>query len=140
MANPGFYARYGRDNLPKSGLSKALSRLKNQGLIEEVKTSDDLLIKLTFPGKKYLQENFEGKFKWDGKYRVVLFDIPEQKRVVRNLFRRNLKKWGFTIMQKSVWVSKRDVYKKLSEYIRELGIEQWVTVFETTKISNIPKG
>lgn len=135
--NPGFYAYYdGWDRpLKKSRLAQAIKRLKEQGLLEEVKIRDDLILKLSTQGKDlvFIEDNCQS---WDGKWRIVVFDIPEQKRLVRDLFRRNLKKWGFKPMQKSVWISKRDVFGKLTGYIKELEIERWVSVIEADKISS----
>jgi hypothetical protein len=41
---------------------------------------------------------------WDGKWRVVSFDIRERDRMVRNELRGLLKEVGFTKLQDSVWV------------------------------------
>jgi len=42
--------------------------------------------------------------KWDGKWRVVLFDIPHEKRSYREALRGKLKELHFFMFQKSVWV------------------------------------
>lgn len=132
--NPGIYAYHGGRVPKKSSLAQAIRRLKNEGYVSGVKAGSSLLIKLTVKGKELMEDRKENKA-WDGRWRVVVFDIPEQKRIVRNLFRRNLKKWGFNQVQKSVWVSQRDVYQKLVDYIEDLGISDWVKVFETSKTS-----
>ncbi len=125
---------YGYPNLKRSSLSQALKRLRESGLIEKVKVSNDLVFKLTDAGRELISSDDDGK--WDGKWRIVIFDIPEQKRIVRNLFRRNLKKWGFKHLQKSVWISKRNIYDKLNSYIKDLGIENWVIVIESDKLTS----
>lgn len=126
---------YGVPHLKKSSLSQALKRLREGGLIEQVKLKDDIIIKLTEEGRDLISDRFEDK-DWDGKWRVVIFDIPEEKRIIRNLFRRNLKKWGFKHLQKSVWVSKRNVFDKLESYIKDLGIEKWVIVMEAERLTS----
>ncbi|MCR4305512.1 MAG: hypothetical protein NUV73_00320 [Candidatus Daviesbacteria bacterium] len=126
---------YGIPELKKSSLSQALKRLREGGLIEQIKLKNDVLIKLTEAGKDLISNQFEEK-NWDGKWRVVLFDIPEEKRIIRNLFRRNLKKWGFKHLQKSVWISKRNVFDKLELYIKDLGIERWVIVMEVNRLTS----
>lgn len=120
----------------KSELSLVLKRLREQGLIEQVRLKDDVIIKLTEEGRD-LVGNFQDQ-DWDGKWRIVIFDIPEEKRIIRNLFRRNLKKWGFKHLQKSVWISKRNVFERLTNYIKELEIGRWVTVIEADKLSQQP--
>ena len=42
--------------------------------------------------------------KWDKKWRVVVFDIVELKKIRREAFRGKLKELGFRPLQKSVWV------------------------------------
>lgn len=127
---------YGIPELRKSSLSQALKRLREGGLIEQVKLKDDIIIKLTEAGRDLLGNEVEDKV-WDGKWRIVIFDIPEEKRIIRNLFRRNLKKWGFKHLQKSVWISKRNVFDKLEYYIKDLGIEKWVIVMEVNRMSSL---
>ena len=41
--------------------------------------------------------------RWDGKWRIVIFDIPEHQRKIRNSLRMRLKILGFTEFQKSVF-------------------------------------
>ena len=42
--------------------------------------------------------------KWDGKWRMVIFDISEDKKVARELLRKKLKELGFYKLQKSVYI------------------------------------
>ena len=127
---------YGIPDLKQSQLSQALKRLRERGLVIEDKIdADKVIFKLTELGQDALGFEFNEK-DWDGKWRVVIFDIPEQKRRVRDLFRRKLKHWGFKNWQQSVWVTKRDITDKLRNSIKELGIEKWVAVLESDNISS----
>ncbi|MEX2013402.1 MAG: hypothetical protein WD897_00605 [Parcubacteria group bacterium] len=42
--------------------------------------------------------------KWDGKWRVIIFDIPDKKRKVRDRIRYLFKSAGLYLLQESVWV------------------------------------
>lgn len=42
---------------------------------------------------------------WDGTWRLVLFDVPESRRGIRNKLRRYLSEHGFGYLQNSVWVT-----------------------------------
>ncbi|MEK7088672.1 MAG: hypothetical protein AAB913_00910 [Patescibacteria group bacterium] len=42
--------------------------------------------------------------KWDGKWRVVIFDVWENTRSKRNLLRMEIKDFGFVQLQRSVWI------------------------------------
>jgi len=53
------------------------------------------------------------KQKWDGLWRIVIFDITEDKRAVRDAVRRKLKIFGFYPLQKSVFVFPFDCQKEI---------------------------
>lgn len=118
--------------LKKSALSQALKRLREKGLVEyeDGKTSK-IIIQLTNLGKEALGNLIFIENEWDGKFRIVIFDIPESKSVIRNLFRRRLRDWGFKAWQKSVWVSKNNVTEKIRNLINKLEIKDWVAVIES---------
>lgn len=42
--------------------------------------------------------------RWDGKWRIVIFDIPETKKSERDVFRQQLKSLGLANLQQSIWV------------------------------------
>lgn len=80
----------------------------------------DFVIIIEKDGKKFAQLTEEGKKslfriqakvlankvpkKWDGKYRVVIFDIKENERFVRDEIRFTLLQCGFIKLQNSVWI------------------------------------
>jgi len=131
--NPGKYAYYGGWERPlkKSELAQALRRLRERGLVDSDKDTHGLIIKLTELGQDALGDLSILQKQWDGRWRVVIFDIPESKSTVRNLFRRRLKDWGFKNWQRSVWITKNNVTDKLRNLISRLGIEEWVAVIES---------
>ncbi len=53
---------------------------------------------------KYQKTAFKKPKRWDGIWRVVIFDIPKNKDRMRDIIRFHLKKIGFIQLQKSVWV------------------------------------
>lgn len=63
---------------------------------------------------------------WDGRWRVVLFDIPHEKKGARDLFRGRLKQMGFTGLQDSVWVSPYPSYQEVSFVAELYGIAPYV--------------
>lgn len=127
--------QYGIPNLRKSDLSQALKRLRERGLVELIST-DKLLYRLTDQGRdRALWTRMKmNKEKWDGKWRLVIWDIPEERKAVRDLLRYKLKQLGFTRWQKSVWASKINCTDILREFIKKVGIEDWVMVIESNNI------
>lgn len=87
-----------------------INRLKEKGLITSIKKDGKTYLRITEKGKKELLKlqqrdiNIKKPKKWDGKYRVVIFDIKEYKRSSRDQIRQWLTHLGFIRLQNSVWV------------------------------------
>lgn len=137
MYNPGFYLQ-GMRQVRKSSLAQALKRLREKGYIEKFSNKQNeskIIFKLTNIGKEFLLlSKSEEEVEWDGKWRIVVFDIPEKNRAVRNILRSRLKLWGFVSWQQSVWASKKNLTNKLRGLVKELKIEDWVMVIESDNI------
>lgn len=95
---------------PKKRVYDTFYRLKREGHIKIRREKGQIYISLTNKGKKkagWLQIDdlkIKKPKKWDGKWRIVMFDIVELKKTHREAFRGKLKELGFQPMQKSVWV------------------------------------
>ena len=57
---------------------------------------------------------------WDGKWRIVCFDIPEENKEIRNQLRREIKRLGFRSLQRSVWISPLPVGKYIDKIRKKL--------------------
>ncbi|MBU4350774.1 hypothetical protein L6250_02100 [Candidatus Parcubacteria bacterium] len=95
---------------PKKRVFDTFYNLKRQGLIDIKKQGAQIYISLTEEGRKkagFLQINdlkINQPKNWDKKWRLVIFDIAQLKKVYREAFRGKLKELGFYPLQKSVWV------------------------------------
>lgn len=84
----------------------ARERLVKHGLLRRSRK----FLELTAKGEKKLREweHYNYKLprpeKWDGRWRVLIFDIPEKKRWLRDRIRDTLHAVGFKRLQRSVWV------------------------------------
>ena len=74
--------------------------------------------------------------KWDQKWRVVIFDVPEKLHYNRDLFRDSLKRMGFIQIQKSVYAYPFECTKEITFLSEILNIKKYVT----TMISEIIQG
>jgi DNA-binding transcriptional regulator PaaX len=87
----------------------ALGRLEGLHYIQRQKKSDDDTFALTDKGDNALADilNYlpEGNPKWDKKWRIILFDVPETQRTLRQMLRLKLIDWGARMLQSSVWIS-----------------------------------
>lgn len=134
FANHYYRYHYGAPELEKSQFAQALKRLRERGLIRADKTDAcKLVLKLTQLGQDALGLGFDEK-NWDGKWRIVAFDIPENKRSVRRILRSRLKMWQFVPWQKSVWATKRNIMEKIKKIIQELEIEDWIAIIESNSV------
>jgi DNA-binding transcriptional regulator PaaX len=114
----------------KKTLAETVRRLRLKGMVEyERKVDGELLLKLSMLGKDVLADKKEPES--DAKYRIVIWDIPESKRTLRDMLRRKLRDWGFVTLQRSVWISQRNVTGQLRRLITDLGIDRWVIVIES---------
>lgn len=103
----------------KSALALALKRLRMNGLVELL-SDQELAYRLTDSGKDkalWKRMMFEDE-PWDGKWRVVIWDIPEKRRMARDLLRYKLKQLGFSQLQKSIWGDKEELHKSFREFYR----------------------
>ena len=66
---------------------------------------------------------------------LVSFDIPEQERVKRNLFTRQLKYAGFKKMHASLWSSDKGVRNEMEKLLGLMRAEKWVRLYEAREIS-----
>jgi len=81
--------------------SKAIKRQENEdGSITITLTEKGKLRALNYHLDKIKIEDND----WDGKWRIVAFDIPEKLKGGRDALREKIKKIGFYELQKSVWV------------------------------------
>lgn len=99
------------EDINKRALRRAIRNLYRSKLIDIKEDKDGVIVlRLNEKGKekilKYRVDNIKIPVmkKWDSKWRVVLFDIPEPKKKIRDIFRFHLKKLGFFEFQKSVFV------------------------------------
>ncbi|MEK7664823.1 MAG: hypothetical protein AAB361_01635 [Patescibacteria group bacterium] len=104
---------------PRRKVYDTFYRLKQQGFIDFYKEGGQIYFLLTKKGKKktsWMQINdlkIKKTEKWDGKWRILMFDIAELKKLYREAFRGKLKSMGFVILQKSVWIIPYDCTKEI---------------------------
>ncbi len=65
---------------------------------------------------------------------LVIFDIPEEERRLRQRLRTLLRELGFMQVQKSVWQSEYDVLEYLVPELRQYRLEECVQVYESARV------
>lgn len=94
---------------PRERLYVVASRLKRKGLVKFEKVHGRTRMLLTDKGKAAAKRALLGnplpqKMHWDRKWRILIFDIPETRRTLRDRIRSIVSGFGFVRLQDSVWV------------------------------------
>jgi hypothetical protein len=128
------YEKKGR----KKSFSQFISYLRQWGYVK-ISTGESVgVLQLTKKGK---QKAFEGRNKTralpprkDGKMIMLMYDIPKNKQNVREAFRDALELLDYQMLQKSVWVSDKDVLEETERAAREYNLSPHIHLFIIEKI------
>lgn len=74
--------------------------------------------------------------KWDGKWRLVIFDIPEKFKKARNALRLKLKNLGFIKLQKSVFVFPYECQDEIDFLVEFFRIRSYTRYIRVEHITN----
>lgn len=112
----------------------AMSRMSKQGWIQSEKIGNKSHYSLTVSGVKRMDEAAARIFKfkpetWDGKWRILMYTIPEEKRNLRDEFRKELVWSGFGTISNSFWVSPNKLENTVKDLIRKYDIDEYVDFF-----------
>ena len=66
---------------------------------------------------------------------LISFDIPEQKKKVRDWLRNQIKYWDFEMIHKSLWLGYGPMPKEFNDRLKQLGIYKNVQIFKIKKAS-----
>lgn len=108
-----------------SSVKRGVERLWRRGLVKVIETNVGHVVQITKKGRteklKFDLTNMVIPVQdtWDGKWRMVFFDIFTTKDKVRREFRQRLKTLGFYPMQKSVYVYPYPCSKEI-QFLREI--------------------
>ena len=121
------------NKINEDALKNGIRNLYHLDIINKIEIGGGLInVKLTEKGRlKALNcqlENISSKNqKWDGKWRMVAFDMPNKYKKGRDALRQKLNKIGFHSLQESIFITPYDCKKeilllveffKLNKYVR----------------------
>jgi len=125
------YFQHGKKKFNEKDIKNGITDLKKQQLIEKKKYNDSVIISLTEKGRlRSLNLSFKDfynrKEKWDGKWRMVAFDIPDKCKKGRNALRYRLRLGGFYELQESLFLYPYDCKKEIDNFVKLFGLEKYV--------------
>ena len=116
--------------------------LQNRGLIKMHRNPDgSYKVQSTGNGRRSVKNMFSDNVvikvppKWDRQWRLVIFDIPAVKKQARYALLARLKKFGFVMLQRSVWAYPFDCQKEIWFLARMLEIENYIQCIKCSEIS-----
>ena len=137
-----YYKRLFSGRVPYRTFASALNSLEARGLIKIFKDSSGTkFIKLTHKGQLETllvkaRQGVDRKKKWDGKWRLVIFDIPEEARDKRDEFRWLLKINHFKLLQNSVFISPYELNREAVLFLKQSGLIRYIRILKVEEIDD----
>lgn len=126
----------------KKAIWNEFRRLKDKGYIEK----DSEFVRITKAGQEYVKRRQESLTtfgsilpKSSPKNLIVMFDIPENKKAEREWFRFHLKKFGYLMIQRSVWVGPSPLPEGFLSYLKEIKLKKCVKTFKLARAYDFKK-
>jgi len=85
-------------------------------------------LSLEFPFFRFLKE------KWDGRWRVISYEIPEKKREIRDRLRREMQGWGLGPWHRSFWLTPHPILTTLKTLTAQKEEEKYIQAFESDHV------
>lgn len=121
-------------------VTRSLKGLHQAGLIEHLSSAHNNFARLTKEGKKkmlsLMLENDTGLIPqtWDGFWRIIILDIPEERKSERESLRYLLKKANFVCIKNTVWVSPFPYEHLFTNIKKDLGFTTELMIIVADKL------
>jgi DNA-binding transcriptional regulator PaaX len=121
-------------------VTRSLKGLRDAGLIEALSSTHFEYARLTKEGKKKMHslilESGTGLVPqtWDGLWRIILLDLPENRKSERESLRYLLKKAGFVCLKNSAWISPFPYEHLFKNIKKDLGLTTEMMIIVTPSI------
>ena len=112
---------------------------RRRGLLEIENKSGKKFIKLTKKGQLEVllaKAKMPREKNWDGKWRLIIFDIPENAKHHRDQLRDLLKKNDFRKLQASVYVNPYALNREAVQYLQETGLNEFIRILKVEEMDN----
>ncbi|MGZ4111708.1 MAG: phenylacetic acid degradation operon negative regulatory protein PaaX [Tumebacillaceae bacterium] len=126
----------GEFGLTEQAVRAAISRMQRQGWLTSRKIGNRSYYSMSPRGQKRLNEAAERIYKhdaecWNGKWCIASYNIPEERRNLRDQFRKELAYLGFGMLTNSTWLSPNDLRDKVREITDSHDITNYVEIFHS---------
>ena len=124
-------------------VTRSIKNLADSGLVERLEGGQDDYLRLTKEGRMKATSNKLDATSslvnpaWDGKWRIILLDLPEARKAEREALRYLLKKAGFILLKNSVWISPHPFEYLFENLKRDFNLTTELIIIVTDKIDAI---
>lgn len=122
---------------PGIAIKRSIRGLIEGGYVETHHSGQNEYARLTKEGKKRAHSiKLEGSTAlvnphWDRKWRIIMLDLPEERKDERDSLRYLLKKAGFVLLKNSVWISPYPFERLFMNIKKDLGLSTEIMIFVT---------
>ncbi|MEA3399118.1 MAG: hypothetical protein U9R00_01235 [Patescibacteria group bacterium] len=127
-------------NKSEYAINRSLKNMAKKGLIECLESDNDKYFRLSQKGREGLNRaTLDDKTalitkNWDGYWRFIILDLPEERKNEREALRYLLKKAGFICLKNSVWVSMYPFEHLFNNIKKDLNLTTELIILVTRKI------
>lgn len=129
--NP-IYKKYRKEKSERQ-FSNFVYYLKRKGYIKVKNLEGKTAMILTKNGiEKAVRASFklgEARKRKDGKWVMIIFDLPQNYKKGRELLRSILRNLGYKLFQQSVWITPYDVSEKTENLLQTHSLDKYVKIF-----------
>lgn len=127
----------------KFNFKRSIKNLYRSAMLKEFKNEDGTIsVMLSEKGKKraeiYSLDNLKinKPKKWDGNWRIVIFDVPERIKQIREALRMHLRNLGFYELQKSVFIFPFPCAEKINQIVDFYDVHEHVRIIMAHSLDN----
>jgi DNA-binding transcriptional regulator PaaX len=127
-------------NKAEYAITRSMKNLVSDGLVEAFNSEHRQYFRLTANGKQKLNnitldtDSSLVSTHWDGYWRIVLLDLPEDRKSEREALRYLLKKAGFVCVKNSVWISMYPFEHLFTNIKNDLSLTTEMMILVTDKL------
>lgn len=133
----GYIRRTSR--IPYKRYYDTVHQMKKRSVVKIYEKNGKKFIKLTKKGQLealLYRMRVKKTERWDGKWRVIIFDIPEKATAQRNLLRRLLKREGYKKLQNSVFISPNKLNRDIIKYLKETKLIGFIRILRVDELDD----
>lgn len=141
----GLIGALGVDKRLRNSMYTTATRMAKKGFVKFETRNGRKYLRITDAGRLELERatkftqsvlKSERPKRWDKRWRMLIFDIPERNRAIRNTLRRALLEFGFLRLQGSVWIYPYDCEELVTLLKADLRIGRDMLYVVVEKIEN----